>query len=48
MERVVAVTLDGIDTAYPYRVLAEKRVVYDTMAVVCAVQCIEGARTHPS
>lgn len=31
MERVVAVTLDGIDKAYPYRVLAEKRVVYDTV-----------------
>jgi hypothetical protein len=31
MERVVAITLDGIDKAYPYRVLAEKRVVYDTV-----------------
>lgn len=29
MERVVAVTLEGSDKAYPYRVLAERRVVYD-------------------
>jgi hypothetical protein len=31
MERVVAVTLDGVDKVYPYHVLAEKRVVYDTV-----------------
>jgi hypothetical protein len=31
MERVVAITLDGIDRAYPYRVLAERRVVYETV-----------------
>jgi hypothetical protein len=31
MERVVAVTLEGMDKAYPYRVLAQQRVVYDTV-----------------
>jgi len=31
MERVVAITLEGQDKAYPYRVLAERRVVYDTV-----------------
>jgi len=31
MERVVAVTLEGQDKAYPYRVLAAQRVVYDTI-----------------
>jgi len=31
MERVVAITLEGQDKAYPYRVLAEQRVVYDTV-----------------
>lgn len=31
MERVVAVTLEGKDKAYPYRVLAKQRVVYDTV-----------------
>jgi hypothetical protein len=31
MERVVAVTLNRVDKAYPYRVLVEKRVVYDTI-----------------
>jgi hypothetical protein len=29
MERVVAVTVAGVDKAYPYRVLAAQRVVYD-------------------
>ncbi len=32
MERVVAVSLGDVDKAYPYRVLADKRVVYDTVA----------------
>jgi hypothetical protein len=31
MERVVAVTLEGQDKAYPYRLLAAQRVVYDTV-----------------
>ena len=31
MERVVAITLEGQNKAYPYRVLAEQRVVYDTV-----------------
>jgi len=31
MERVVAITLEGQDKAYPYRVLVEQRVVYDTV-----------------
>jgi hypothetical protein len=31
MERVVAITLEGRDKAYPYRVLAEQRVLYDTV-----------------
>ncbi|GIX49794.1 MAG: hypothetical protein KatS3mg131_4005 [Candidatus Tectimicrobiota bacterium] len=31
MERVVAVSLGGVDKAYPYRLLAEQRVVYDTV-----------------
>jgi hypothetical protein len=31
MERVVALTLEGQDKAYPYRVLADQRVIYDTV-----------------
>jgi hypothetical protein len=31
MERVVAITLGGQDKAYPYRVLAQQRVIYDTV-----------------
>jgi hypothetical protein len=31
MERVVAVTLEGMDKAYPYHALAQQRVIYDTV-----------------
>jgi hypothetical protein len=31
MERVVALTVSGIDKAYPYRRLSDKRVIYDTV-----------------
>jgi hypothetical protein len=37
MERVVAITLEGQDKAYPYRVLAEQRVVYDTVGTQTVV-----------
>lgn len=37
MERVVALTLEGRDKAYPYRVLAEQRVVYDTVGTQTVV-----------
>jgi Protein of unknown function (DUF3179) len=37
MERVVAITLEGQDKAYPYQVLAEQRVVYDTVGTQTVV-----------
>lgn len=37
MERVVAITLEGQNKAYPYRVLAEQRVVYDTVGTQTVV-----------
>lgn len=37
MERVVAITLEGQDKAYPYRVLAEQRVLYDTVGTQTVV-----------
>jgi hypothetical protein len=37
MERVVAITLEGQDKAYPYRVLAEQRVVYDRVGTQTVV-----------
>lgn len=37
MERVVALTLEGVDKAYPYRVLAAQRVVYDTVGTQTVV-----------
>lgn len=37
MERVVAITLEGQNKAYPYRVLEEQRVVYDTVGTQTVV-----------
>jgi hypothetical protein len=37
MERVVAITLEGVDKAYPHRVLAEQRVIYDRVGTQTVV-----------
>jgi hypothetical protein len=37
MERVVAISLEGQDKAYPYRVLVEQRVLYDTVGTQTVV-----------